>query len=129
MRKNTCFFLIAVIIIITLIFSTMSYFDRTLKKDTSELIIEIDNIISENKNNQKNFEKSKKLIELWENKLPKWSFIVHHSIIEKIDAGFICFSETMKQGNTQSMVLEGEKLKSLLKIISEQDELSLSNIL
>ena len=59
MRKNTCFFLIAVIIIITLIFSTMSYFDRTLKKDTSELIIEIDNIISENKNNQKNFEKSK----------------------------------------------------------------------
>lgn len=129
MRKNTCFFLLAVIIIITIIFSTMLYFDRTLKKDASELIMEIDKIMEENKDLENNFERCENLIAMWENMLPKWSFIIHHSIIEKIEAGFICFTENAKQGNEQTMVSEGEKLKSLLKITSEQDELSLSNIL
>ena len=58
-----------------------------------------------------------------------WSFVVHHSAIERIDLSIASFIEYAKSGERGSRDVEAKKIEKMLGITSRQDKLDLLNIL
>ena len=66
---------------------------------------------------------------IWSEHMDHWSFVVHHSAIEKIDLSIVAFIEYSRKGEKESADIEAERLIKLLEITSKQDKLNLINIL
>lgn len=129
MYRNIFRFFLIVIIILALIFVPTLCFDRTLKKDVSEMNELIEEISNDINMNKKAIIKCKSLTDMCNKKMKIWSFIVHHGTIEKIQTEMITFVESIENGDKNAANVSGKKIKKLLNITSKQDELSLSNLL
>lgn len=127
--KNSCFFVLAVILILVVVFVPTLMFDRMLGEDTDKFIEKIREISALEENDESVFKKCGELEDLWEEHMGHWSFVVHHSAIEKIDLSITTFVEYSKTGEKNSAELEAKKLEKILEITSKQDKPELLNIL
>ena len=128
MYKNSWLFLLAVLLILITVFVPTISFDRMLGKDVEKFVIKINEISTlEEKNNVE--EKCCELENIWSEHMDHWSFVVHHSAIEKIDLSIVAFIEYSIKGEKESADIEAERLIKLLEITSKQDKLNLINIL
>jgi len=127
--KNSCFFLLAVVLILATVFVPTLMFDRMLEKDVKIFMKKVQEISALDKNNEEVFEKCDELEKLWKEHMNHWSFVVHHSAIEKVDLSIASFVEYSKKGEKNSADLEAKKLGKILEITSKQDKPDLLNIL
>lgn len=127
--KNSCFFILAIILILVSVFVPTLMFDRMLGEDADKFMEKVREISLLEKNDKAVFQKCEELEDLWEEHMGHWSFVVHHSAIEKIDLSITTFIEYSKKGEKNSAELESKKLEKILEITSKQDKPELLNIL
>ena len=114
MYKNSWLFLLAVLLILITVFVPTISFDRMLGKDVEKFVIKINEISTlEEKNNVE--EKCCELENIWSEHMDHWSFVVHHSAIEKIDLSIVAFIEYSRKGEKESADIEAERLIKLLE--------------
>lgn len=129
MYKNSLLMLIAVVVILAAVFIPTLSFDRMLGNDANKIMNKINEVISLENDLTAVSQKCDELQALWKKHMNHWSFIVHHSAIEKIDLGICAFIEFAKEGESISRNIEAEKLEKILEFTSKQDKLNLLNIL
>lgn len=127
--KNSWLFLLAVILILVVVFVPTLMFDRMLGKDVDKFMEKVNEITELEVNDEAIFERCKELEVLWKKHMDNWSFVVHHSAIEKVDLSITTFIEYSRKGEKNSAELEAKKLEKLLEITAKQDKPELLNIL
>lgn len=127
--KNSCFFVLAVIFILVTVFVPTLMFDRMLGDDVDKFMEKVKEISALEEHDEAVFQKCDELENLWDEHMGHWSFVVHHSAIEKIDLSIVTFIEYSKKGEKNSAELEAKKLEKILEITSKQDKPDLLNIL
>lgn len=127
--KNSCFFVLAVILILAAVFVPTLMFDKMLGEDADKFMEKVKEISELEENDENVFQKCTELEDLWQKHMGHWSFVVHHSAIEKVDLSITTFVEYSKKGEKDSADLEAKKLEKILEITSKQDRPELLNIL
>ena len=127
--KNSCFFVLAVILILVAVFVPTLMFDRMLGDDVNKFMEKVREISVLEENDEAVFQKCDELEKLWNEHMDHWSFVVHHSAIEKVELSITTFVEYSKKGEKNSAELEAKKLEKILEITSKQDKPDLLNIL
>lgn len=127
--KNSWLFLLAVILILVAVFVPTLMFDRMLGKDVDKFMDKVNEITELEVNDEAIFERCNELEVLWKKHMDNWSFVVHHSAIEKVDLSITTFIEYSRKGEKNSAELEAKKLEKLLEITAKQDKPELLNIL
>lgn len=127
--KNSWLFLLAVILILVAVFVPTLMFDRMLGKDVDKFMEKVNEITELEVNDEAIFERCNELEVLWKKHMDSWSFVVHHSAIEKVDLSITTFIEYSRKGEKNSAELEAKKLEKLLEITAKQDKPELLNIL
>ena len=130
MYKNSWLLLIGVILILAAVFVPTLSFDRMLRRDSDLFMTKINEICDvEDDNYVEINKKCNELESLWKEHMDHWSFVVHHSAIERIDLSITSFIEYAKSGERGSRDVEAKKIEKMLGITSRQDKLDLLNIL
>ena len=130
MYKNSWLLLIGVILILAAVFVPTLSFDRMLRRDSDLFMTKINEICDVDDDNYVEINKKcKELESLWKEHMDHWSFVVHHSAIERIDLSITSFIEYAKSGERGSRDVEAKKIEKMLGITSRQDKLDLLNIL
>lgn len=130
MYKNSWLLLIGVILILAAVFVPTLSFDRMLRRDSDLFMAKINEICDvEDDNYVEINKKCEELETLWNEHMDHWSFVVHHSAIERIDLSIASFIEYSKSGERGSRDVEAKKIEKMLGITSRQDKLDLLNIL
>ena len=127
--KNSCFFVLAVILILVAVFVPTLMFDKMLGDDVDKFMKKVREISALEENDDAVFQKCDELEKLWNEYMDHWSFVVHHSAIEKVELSITTFIEYSKKGEKNSAELEAKKLEKILEITSKQDKPDLLNIL
>lgn len=130
MYKNSWLLLIGVILILAAVFVPTLSFDRMLRRDSDLFMAKINEICDVDDDNYVEINKKcNELESLWKEHMDHWSFVVHHSAIERIDLSIASFIEYAKSGERGSRDVEAKKIEKMLGITSRQDKLDLLNIL
>lgn len=116
--------------ILAAVFVPTLSFDRMLRRDSDLFMAKINEICDVDDDNYVEINKKcKELESLWKEHMDHWSFVVHHSAIERIDLSITSFIEYAKSGERGSRDVEAKKIEKMLGITSRQDKLDLLNIL
>lgn len=116
--------------ILAAVFVPTLSFDRMLRRDSDLFMAKINEICDvEDDNYVEINKKCEELESLWNEHMDHWSFVVHHSAIERIDLSIASFIEYSKGGERGSRDIEAKKIEKMLGITSRQDKLDLLNIL
>ena len=129
MYKNSWLFLLAVVLIIAVVFVPTLWFDKMLGEDSAKFMNKINEICDAEDDIELVNKKCTELEKLWEKHMEHWSFVVHHSSIEKIDLSIASFIEYAQKGEKNSRDVEAKRIEKTLEITSKQDKLDLINLL
>lgn len=129
MYKNSWLFLLAVVVILAVVFVPTLLFDKMLGEDSAKFMEKINEICDAEEDMELINKKCGELENLWQKHMEHWSFVVHHSAIEKIDLSITSFIEYTKKGEKNSRDLEVKRIEKILEITAKQDKLELINIL
>lgn len=129
MYKNSWLFFLAVVLILAVVFVPTLLFDKMLGEDSSKFMNKINEICDAEDDIDLVNKKCGELEKLWKKHMEHWSFVVHHSAIEKIDLSIASFIEYAQKEEKNSRDVEAKRIEKILEITSKQDKLDLINLL
>ncbi|MCT4509287.1 MAG: DUF4363 family protein [Tepidibacter sp.] len=124
-------FIIAIISAIIIIFSWNYIYHHYIDDNCTEFINSLEYIsVNIDKNSWKNA--SAELIKIdkkWDNIRYKWSVLLDHHEIDNIDVAMAKLTKNIELKNTPLSYQQIQSLKEFFKLISENEKLTLTNIL
>ncbi len=128
MYRNSILYIVMVVIILSIVIIPTTLFDVMLENDVNGFRAQINDILEMDWNDPELNDKCDALRANWENHMKHWSFVVHHTSIEKVDLGICTFLEFVHYGNYESAAIEAKRLDKIFDMTANQDELSALNI-
>lgn len=125
--KSVISALIIFIIIITLIVVSFVYTENVVNK-MLQSVYENENFVAKN-NWQKALEETEKLNTDWQNTRKVMEVLFNHSVIERIDSSIKKLNNAVKMLKKEDFIFESRNLELLLKSLTEQQKISIGNIL
>ncbi len=126
--RNTWIFILALIILISLVLMPTTLFTRMLRKDIEKFESAMNEINRQLLNDQDPGSACDDLEKLWHSHRRHWSFYVHHNIVDTLDMQFAVYLTESRNGNTKAALSEAARIDSLLRAAEENDRLSWHNV-
>ena len=126
--RNTWIFLLALLILVSLVLVPTTLFTRMLRKDIGKFqaaIMEINQGLVEGRDPGKVCDY---LEDLWHAHRRHWSFYVHHNIVDNLDMLFAAYLTESRNQNTKAALSEAARIVSLLNSAEENDRLTWHNV-
>ena len=126
--RNTWIFIIALMILLSLVLVPTTLFTRMLGKDIEKFESAMNDINQQLVSGQDPGKACDDLEKLWHAHRRHWSFYVHHNIVDNLDLLFSAYLAESRNQNTKAALSEAARIDSLLKSAEENDRLSWYNI-
>ncbi|MEE1043237.1 MAG: DUF4363 family protein [Clostridia bacterium] len=115
------------IIIITTVISSCVYTENVVN-GMLQSVYENENFVAKN-NWQKALDETEILNSEWENNRRIMEVLFNHSVIERIDSSIKKLNNAVKMLKKEDFIFESKNLQLLLKSLTEQQKISVGNIL
>lgn len=126
MKSVISAFIIFIIIITTVIASCV--YTENVVNGMLQSVYENENFVAKN-NWQKALDETEKLNSEWENNRRIMEVLFNHSVIERIDSSIKKLNNAVKMLKKEDFIFESKNLQLLLKSLTEQQKISVGNIL
>lgn len=126
--RNTWIFIIALIILLSLVLVPTTLFTRMLRKDIGKFENGMNAINGQLVVGEDPGEACDELEHLWKSHRRHWSFYVHHNIVDNLDMLFAAYLTESRNQNTKAALSEAARIDSLLRAAEENDRLSWYNV-
>lgn len=126
--RNTWIFLLALLILSSLVLVPTTLFTRMLRKDIDQFqdtMTEINHQLAEGEDTT---DACNDLEQLWHAHRRHWSFYVHHNIVDNLDMLFAAYLTESRNQNTKAALSEAARIVSLLNSAEENDRLTWHNV-
>ena len=128
MYRNSIFYIIMVILILSIVIIPTQWFGAMLKEDVNGFRGRIAEILEKGADSPELDENCSALQDNWDHHMKHWSFVINHAAIEKVDLGICTFLELVRQGDFNAASVEAKRLDKIFEITANQDTLSALNI-
>lgn len=126
--RNTWIFILALMILASLVLVPTTLFTRMLRKDIEKFETSMNEINQQLVNGQDPGKSCDDLEKLWHSHRRHWSFYVHHNIVDTLDMQFAVYLAESRNKNTKAALAEAALIDSLLRAAEENDRLSWYNV-
>lgn len=126
MKSVISAFIIFIIIITTVIASCV--YTENVVNGMLQSVYENENFVAKN-NWQKALDETENLNSEWENNRRIMEVLFNHSVIERIDSSIKKLNNAVKMLKKEDFIFESKNLQLLLKSLTEQQKISVGNIL
>lgn len=128
MYRNSILYMIMAVLILAIVFVPTTWFDKMIEHDVAGFRDKINAVLETENDSSEVDEKCSALQKDWDKHMRHWSFIIHHSVIDKVDLSICTLIDLVQVGNYESAQMEARRLDKILQTTEEQDELNLMNI-
>ena len=126
--RNTWIFILALIILASLVIVPTTLFTRMLRKDIEKFEDGMNLINGQLIDGQNPEDACDDLEHLWHAHRKHWSFYVHHNIVDNLDMLFSAYLAESRNQNVKAALSEAARIDSLLRAAEENDRLSWYNV-
>lgn len=126
--RNTWIFILALIILLSLVMVPTTLFTRMLRQDIEKFESAMNEINLQLTQGENPKEACDDLERLWHAHRKHWSFYVHHNIVDNLDMLFSAYLAESRNQNTKAALSEAARIDSLLRAAEENDRLSWNNV-
>ena len=126
--RNTWIFILALMILSSLVIVPTTLFTRMLQKDIEKFEDGMNRINQQLVEGENPKEACDDLERLWHAHRKHWSFYVHHNIVDNLDMLFSAYLTESRNQNVKAALSEAARIDSLLRAAEENDRLSWYNV-
>ncbi len=126
--RNTWIFILALIILASLVILPTTLFTRMLRQDIEKFEDGMNRINQQLVEGENPGEACDDLEHLWHSHRRHWSFYVHHNIVDNLDMLFSAYLAESRNQNVKAALSEAARIDSLLRAAEENDRLSWYNV-
>ena len=126
--RNTWIFILALVVLMSLVLVPTTLFTRMLRQDIDRFQKAMTLINQQMVEGRDPGGACDELEGLWHAHRRHWSFYVHHNIVDNLDMLFSAYLAECRNQNTKAALSEAARIVSLLKSAEENDRLSWYNV-